>query len=262
MKVLFLGDICGRPGREALRDHLGGIKKKYDIDFTIANVENIAHGRGASVRTLNEISGYGVDFFTAGNHIWRSRDLDEIFDGRFPIIRNLNYPDDLPGKGYAEVDLGKLGLVLIVSVIGVEGMRERTISEPLRALDGFLSKVEYERYSAIIVEMHAESTGEKISCANLVDGRASAFIGNHTHVPTADQRLLPKGLAFISDVGAVSPLDASLWVQKDVAIQHMMNPYGSRFEIEENGPVRIDGVVIDIQSPVQGHSIQRINITL
>lgn len=259
IKVLFIGDVSGKPGRETLKKVLPGLKKKENIDVVITNIENIAHGIGATVNTVNEVMGAGVDFMTAGNHIWRKPDFEELLSGDYPIIRGLNYPDDLPGKGFGEIDLGKKGKLLVITVIGSALMFERTASEPFRRLDALLKDIDYEMYSGILVDFHAEATGEKVSAGFHFDGRVSAFLGTHTHVPTADERLLPKGSAYITDVGMVGPANSSLWVKKEIIIQQNMFPYSPRYEIEEEGPMRFDAVVVEIDSPNSAISIKRIN---
>lgn len=262
IKVLFVGDICGKPGREAAAKFIPEIKKKENVDVVITNIENIAHGRGATVSTVNEVMAAGVDFMTAGNHIWRHPDFEELLGGDYPIIRGLNYPDDVPGKGFGEVDLGKKGKLLVITVIGWAFMNERTITEPFRRLDQLLKGINYDDYTGILVEFHAESTSEKVSAGLYLDGRVSAILGTHTHIPTADERLLPRGSSYITDVGSVGPLNSALWVKKDVVIQKNMYPYSPRFEIEEEGPVRFDAVLLEITDTMSCASIKRINKTL
>ncbi|MBI2357130.1 YmdB family metallophosphoesterase [Candidatus Dojkabacteria bacterium] len=262
IRVLFIGDVCGKPGRRAVRDLLPEIKAKEKIDVVITNIENSAHGRGATVETVNELMYYGVDFMTAGNHIWRRPDFHDLLSGDFPIIRGLNYPDDLPGKGFGEIDLGKKGKLLVITVIGYGFMNERTISEPFRRMEQLMKQINPDDYAGILTEMHAESTSEKVSFGLYFDGKVSAVLGTHTHIPTADERLLPSHSAYITDVGMVGPLDSSLWVKKEIVFQQNMYPYSPRYEIEEEGPVRFDAVVIEIDGPTSAKSIKRINKTL
>lgn len=262
IKVLFLGDVCGEPGRKAVSAFVSQIKKEEKIDLVITNIENLAHGRGATVETVNELMGAGVDFMTAGNHIWRRDDFHELLSGDYPIIRALNYPQDLPGKGFSEIDLGSKGKLLVISLIGYAGMNERTINEPFRAIDTFLRELIYEKYAGILIDFHAEMTSEKVSLGLFLDGRISALLGTHTHVPTADERLLQQGLAYITDVGMVGPLDSSLWVKKEIVFQQNMFPYSPRYDIEENGRVRFDSVLVEIDSAKSSKSIRRINKVL
>lgn len=257
--VLFIGDVCGRPGREALAKQVKKIKHKYDVDLVITNIENIAHGRGATVKTVQEMLSVGVDFMTAGNHIWRRADFEEILGGSYPVIRGLNYPDDLPGKGWGIVDLGAKGQVLVIQLIGWAFMSERTIVEPFRRIKKFLSEIEKEKYNAIIIDFHAEATAEKVALGLFLDGQVSAVLGTHTHIPTADERVLPGGTAYITDVGSVSPLDSVLWTQKEIIFQQNMYPYSPRYDIQEEGKVRFDSVLVSFGSGGKATRIKRLN---
>lgn len=262
IKVLFIGDVCGKPGRRAVEAFVKDIKKKEHIDVVITNIENSAHGRGATIQTVNELMSSGVDFMTAGNHIWRRNDFYDLLSGDYPIIRPANYPEDIPGNGIGEVDLGSKGKLLVISMLGWAGMNERTISEPFRKIDEILRGIDYEKYAGILIDFHAEMTSEKVSFGLYLDGKVSAIVGTHTHVPTADERLLQKGLAYITDVGMVGPMNSSLWVKKEIIFQQNMFPYSDGYEIEEEGPVRFDSVVIEIESATKAKSIKRINKVL
>jgi 2',3'-cyclic-nucleotide 2'-phosphodiesterase len=263
INVLFIGDVCGRPGREAVASALPGLRKKHDIDIVITNIENLAHGRGASVKTVREIMSYGVDFMTAGNHIWRHKDFEELLSGEFPIIRAINYPDDLPGVGFKEIDLGRKGTMLVIAAMGKAFFyNERTLEEPFRRLDKLLREIDYDKYSGIFIDFHAEATAEKLSAGLYFDGRVSALVGTHTHIPTADERVLPNGTAYINDVGMAGPKDSSLWVKKEIVFAQNMFPYSPPYDIETEGPRRLDAVVINIDSARSSTAIKRINLTL
>lgn len=259
IKALFIGDICGKPGRKAVKEVLPEIRKKEKIDVVIANVENMAHGKGVTESTVQEIMSYGVDFMTSGNHIWKRKGFEDVLSGDYPLIRPINYPDDLPGKGWGEIDLGSKGKLLIVNALGWWAMNERTICEPFRVLDSFLSSINTKDYSGILLDVHAESTAEKVSMGAHLNGKISAVIGTHTHIPTADERILTKGTAYITDVGMVGPLNSVLWVDADTIIQQNMYPYSSPYEIVETGPMRFDSVIVDIDKPNNSTNIRRIN---
>lgn len=259
IRLLFIGDVSGKPGRRAVAHFLPKLRKELEIDLVITNTENVAHGRGATVETVRELMGSGVDFFTAGNHIWRNNEFHDVLSGELPVIRPLNYPADLPGKGYGEIDLGKKGRFLVISAMGIAFMNERTLSEPFRALNDLLDNIDIDSYAGILVDFHAESTSEKLSAGFYFDGRISALVGTHTHIPTADERILEKGTAYITDVGMAGPMDSVLWVKKDVIFQQNMFPYSPRFEIEEDGPLRFDAVLIDIETSRKAVAIRRIN---
>ncbi len=259
MKILFIGDICGSPGRQTVGEVLPKLRKQKGVDLVIANVENIAHGKGITEKTLREVMSYGVDFMTSGNHVWKKPGFEDILESDFPIIRPLNYPDDLPGKGYGEVDLGKKGKLLILNLLGWGGMNERTISEPFREIDAFLRSINPKDYSGILLDIHAESTAEKVSMGAYLDGRVSSIIGTHTHIPTADERILPKGSTYITDVGMTGPLNSVLWVDSDIIIQQNMYPYSPSYEIVEDGPMRFDSVILEVENPCKGQKIERLN---
>lgn len=263
IKILFIGDVCGAPGREAVKRVVPQLKKDEQIDLVITNVENLAHGRGATVKTVNEIMGAGVDFMTSGNHIWRNNEFHEVLSGDYPVIRPINYPEDLPGKGFGEIDLGSKGRVLVISLMGLAFFHgERTLSEPFRAIDAFLNQIDIDDYSAIFIDFHAEATSEKLSAGFYLDGRVSAVVGTHTHVPTADERILPGGTAYITDVGMTGPKESVLWVKKEIIFQQNMYPFSPTYEIEEEGPLKFDGVLLEIEGPRKATSIRRINKTL
>ena len=259
MRVLFIGDICGRPGRQTVGEVLPSLRKEREIDVVIANVENVAHGKGVTEKTAREVMSYGVDFMTSGNHVWKKPGFEEILEGDIPIIRPLNYPDDLPGKGYGEIDLGKQGKLLIINLLGWWAMNERTISEPFREIDAFLDTIDTKDYSSILLDIHAESTAEKVSMGAYLDGRISSIIGTHTHIPTADERILPKGTAYLTDVGMTGPLNSVLWVDSDIIIQQNMYPYSPSYQIVEEGPMRFDSVILEIENPCKVGKIERIN---
>jgi 2',3'-cyclic-nucleotide 2'-phosphodiesterase len=262
IRMLYIGDICGKPGRESLAKILPDLRQKVKADIVVANVENLAHGRGATVETVQEVMSYGVDFMTGGNHIWRRPDFEELLGGEYPVIRSLNYPDDIAGKGYEIVDLGKKGSVLIMLVQGRTFMQDPVTSDMLRPIDEVLEKTKKSDLKAIVVEVHAEATSEKISTGLYLDGQVSAVVGTHTHVPTADERILPKGTAYITDVGMVGSMESSLWVKADIVQQQMKYPYAPPYEIEESGKRRFDAVLIEIEDRDESTNIERINKVL
>jgi len=258
INILFIGDICGRPGREAVRDVLPELRRQYNIDLVVADVENLAHGRGATVKTVEEVLSYGVDFLTAGNHIWRGNEFEDVLSG-YPIIRAFNYPDDIIGKGYEIIELSDNRKVLISTILGQFGINDPVATNPLRAVDELLAQVDTESLDAIIIEYHAEATSEKVTMGFYLDGLVTAVLGTHTHVPTADERILPKGTAYITDIGMVGPLNSSLWVDTDIIVQQMKYPYSPRYEIVETKPYRFDAVLVSSQGPQKASQIKRIN---
>lgn len=263
IKILYTGDVCGKPGRKALSEIVPEIRKSEDIDLVICDIENLAHGKGATVSTVEEIMSYGVDFMTAGNHIWRRKDYEELLSGAYPVIRPINYPEDVPGKGYEIVDLGKKGKVLVSIVLGRAFFaNENTTTDMVRPLENMIEETSKEALSASIIEVHAESTSEKVTLGLMFDGNVSAVVGSHTHVPTADERILPKGSGYITDLGMVGPMDSSLWVKPEIIFEQLKYPFAPAYDIDDEGPIRFDGVILEIDSSKNCKKIKRVNKVL
>jgi len=262
IKVLFIGDVCGQPGRKTVAKLLPNIKKQNKIDLVIANAENSAGGRGVTKKSMNELMNSGVDFFTSGDHIWRLKEFyEELRNPNTPIIRPANFPDDIAlGKGFDIIDLGSKGKIAIINLQGWVNMRELVL-DPLRYCDGILEKLKSEDLKGIIIDFHSETTSEKAILGHYFDGRVSAVIGTHTHVPTADPHKLPGGTAFISDVGMTGPRDSSLWVKKEIAIHNYKYPFKKAFKMETSGKMIFNSVLISIQSSTSGE-IKRIDAEL
>ncbi|MFQ5987737.1 MAG: YmdB family metallophosphoesterase, partial [Dehalococcoidia bacterium] len=200
MRILMVGDVIGRPGRRAVRTLLPGLRQEYNVDLVIANSENAAGGLGLTTETAEELLDFGVDVLTSGNHIWDQKEILPALDGDLAILRPLNYPPGVPGRGY----LIK-GEVLVVNLVGRTFMGN--FDCPFRTMDQLLEELS-DRPSVIIVDFHGEATSEKVALGWYLDGRVSALLGTHTHVGTIDARLLPKGTAFITDVGMTGPVDS------------------------------------------------------
>lgn len=206
MNILFIGDIVGRPGRAAVKELLPALKDELKIDLILANGENMAHGLGISLDTYQEMKECGIEYFTSGNHIFKRKDFIEHLDNpNIHVIRPLNYPEGTPGKGYVKFKWeGKT--ILLINIIGRAFFSEQ-FDDPYRAIDKVLEK---EKADIIIIDHHAEATSNKMIMGHYLDGRVTAYIGTHTHVPTADAMILPHGTAYITDVGMVGPLHSSL----------------------------------------------------
>lgn len=260
--ILYIGDVSGRPGRETLAALLPDIRKKHDVDIVVAGIENLAHGRGATVKTVDEIMSYGVDFMTGGNHIWRRPDFEVLLSEEYPVIRSLNYPPDIVGDGYRIVDLGKKGKILFALVQGRTFINDTVTTDILRPLDTLLNEVKDEDLSAIVVEVHAEATSEKIATALYLDGKVSAIVGTHTHVPTADERILPNGSGYITDIGMVGTLNSVLWVKPEIVQQQLKYPYAPSYEVDESQKRRFDAVLLHISGRYSCEKITRLNKVL
>lgn len=245
MNILFFGDIFGRPGRETVKKFLPQIKKEHDVHLTIANAENMHHGRGFSSDNIDEMKLAGIDFFTSGNHAWREKSgVMRLSDKTFPVIRPANYPEGTPGRGYQIVKTNMMKNVLVVNLMGRVFMKD-TIDCPFRAMDRILKETAHENLSAIFVDFHAETTSEKYALGHYLDGRVSAMVGTHTHVPTRDAHVLVNGTAFISDVGFCGPYDSCIGVDKRIIIQHFLTQLPVTHEVA-GGPVVVNAVVVKV----------------
>lgn len=266
MKVLFIGDISGRPGREVIKEVLPGIKKQNDIDFIIANMENSAGGRGVTKRIINELQGYGIDFFTSGEHVWDQKTfIDDLNYSNLPVTRPLNYDgnEHIPGSGYKIIDLGK-EKIIIINLLGQTFMRE-SVRSPFWVFDelwaeliekGEVTDVR-EDNPIVIVDFHAEATAEKISFGWYIRERADMLVGTHTHVPTADQRMMDN-MAYVTDVGMCGPYEASLWVDFENVIHNFRFPFKKPFQMQMDGQRVFNSVLLECENGV-AKSIKRID---
>ena len=209
--VLFFGDIVGRPGREALAELLPGLKVEYQPDLVLANLENATHGRGILPRHLTELASLGIDAFTAGDHLWKFKEiLPELDKPQTAVVRPANYPTAVPGKRFLDLTV-KGKRVRLISLMGRTFMHSQ-VDSPFAALDELLQRAPLP--DAVIVDVHAEATSEKRALAEYAAGRVQLQVGTHTHVPTADAQVLPSGTAFISDLGMCGPTGSSLGAEK------------------------------------------------
>ena len=252
LNILVVGDIVGKAGRKALAYLLPEIKQSHSVNLVIANGENAAGGKGLTPNTADELFDAGVEIITSGNHIWQFREVYPLLDSEAPILRPLNYPPGVPGRGF----LTHEG-VAVINVQGRTFMRD-TLDCPFRAADQALTELKDHR--VIIIDVHAETTSEKAALAWYLDGRVSAVIGSHTHIPTADARLLPRGTAFVTDVGMVGPRDSILGVETGPVIDAFLSQLPTRFSPVDRGPVVFNSVLVQVDDQ-SGHAtaIQRID---
>ena len=254
MKIIFLGDIVGKTGREAVKKVLPKLKKKFAPDLVVANCENISHGSGASNKTLDEMKDAGINYFTAGNHIFKGVKNESIWE-RDDLVRPLNYPSDprVPGVGFLKMKI--LGEeILLVSLQGLVFMPEY-IESPYKIFKEFAS---HHKDKIIIVDFHAEATSEKVTFGLAFDGKASAILGTHTHIQTADERILPSGTAYITDVGMCGSQNSSIGIDANEVIKHFET--GLKFKTEPGDfPAIVNGVLIEIDfSSQKAKKIKRI----
>ena len=258
MKILFVGEIVASPGRKAVKRVLPDLKKEYGIDFVVANAENEAGGKGVTPETLMELQSYGIDYFTGGDHIYWQRGTEDIIDS-LPLIRPANYPDDAtaPGKGYAVVDTGKNGKILLINLMGRTsfGGPFAYLDDPFKKADEIIEMHKDENLAATIIDFHAEASSEKVVFGFYVDSRVTAVVGTHTHVPTCDNRALPKGTLYVTDVGMTGNIDTSLGVKKEIVLQMFQTARFQKFEWEEAGTKAFRSVLLDTDR----NSIERID---
>lgn len=259
MKVLFLGDIIGKPGRNAISRNLDELIRKHDIEMVIANGENAAGGIGISIKTADSLLNMGIDVITTGNHVFKKREIYSLLDKEDRLLKPANYPPDTPGRGYNIYELEKLGN-LKVAVINLCGrVFVENLDCPFRTVNRILEYVS-EETPIIIVDMHAEVTSEKVAMGWYLNGRVSAVVGTHTHIQTADERILPDdGTAYITDVGMVGPRDSVIGVKKENIIERFLTGMPQKFTVARED-VWINGVVLDIDEKTgKTSSIKRIN---
>ncbi len=225
MKILFIGDIVGKTGRTSVKEVLPFLFKKERIDYTIANCENLAHGNGITEETIKEMREAGVKCFTSGNHIFDKRPALDFIEDYPDVLRPLNYPPSVPGNTYRIERLPENKTLLITNLLGRAFMPP--IDCPFRTLERLL---EEKKADYVFVDFHAEATAEKAAFANYFDGRVDVVVGTHTHVQTADERMLPKGTLFITDVGMCGASDSIIGVKKEAAIKRMITGLPQRFE--------------------------------
>ena len=248
----MIGDIIGRPGRKALKAILPELRRELDIDFVTANGENTAGGFGLTLDTANELLSSGVDVITSGNHIWDQREIIPHLNSHLPILRPLNYPPSTPGRGYIRV-----GGVLVINLIG--RVFVGNFDCPFRAMDQVLDELE-DVPKVVIVDLHAEATSEKGAMGWYLDGRVSALVGTHTHVATADTRILPNGTAFVSDLGMVGPINSVIGSEVQDVLVRFLDQTPKRLGIVSKGPLRFNSVLIDInESTGKATSIKRVD---
>lgn len=245
LNFLFIGDISGKIGRKTVAKLLPQIVKEEKIDFVIANAENAAHGQGITENTLDDLLEAGVDFFTGGDHSFAAKkQLDNIYGGKYPIIRPANFPPNVPGTGWDLLDL-KGHKFLIINLLGRVFMK-MDYDCPFRKLDEILANFSNQKLSGIIVDIHAETTSEKIILGKYAEKRVSAVLGTHTHVPTADANVSASGMAYITDVGMVGYADGSIGVEADGIIETFLTQIKGQHVIPEKGRSIFNAVVVQI----------------
>lgn len=257
MKILFIGDIVGRPGRQMITRHLASLVDRHMIDLVVANVENAAAGFGVTPDVVAELLDGGVDVLTSGNHIWDKRESLPLLEQEQRLLRPANYPPGLPGKGWG---VFRTSADVPVAVVNLEGrVFMNNLDCPFRAADAIIDEVR-SKTPIILVDFHAETTSEKGALGTYLDGRVSAVLGTHTHVQTADERLLPGGTAFISDVGMTGSRDSVIGIRKELSVERFLTQVPVRFEVARKEPMLCGVVVALDESTGRAEGIERVLI--
>ncbi|MDP2729347.1 MAG: TIGR00282 family metallophosphoesterase [Dehalococcoidales bacterium] len=250
MLILMIGDIIGRPGRRAVQKLVPGLRQQYGLDLVIANGENAAGGIGLTPNTARELLGAGIDVLTSGNHIWAQKEIIPCLDSEMPVLRPLNYPPGVSGRGYLTT-----GQALVVNLMGRTFIGN--FDCPFRAMDKLLAELE-DRPPVIIVDFHAEATSEKMALGRYLDGRVSAVLGTHTHVGTIDAQLLPRGTAYVTDVGMTGPMDSVIGDDTAAVIERFLTMIPRHLSIGQ-GKVAFNAILVRIDDGSgRATSIERI----
>jgi len=242
MRILILGDVMGRPARRAVRDLVPSLIKQEELDLVVANAENAAGGMGVDIKSAKELLSAGVNVLTSGNHIWKKKEIYSYLDEHSHLIRPANFPAGAPGKGW-HVWRHNGFSALVINLQGRVFMPNH-VEDPFRCVDEII-KQQGEQSPVVIVDMHAEATSEKNAMGWYLDGRASVVFGTHTHVQTADDRILPDGTAYITDVGMCGPFDSVIGMEKESVIRGFMTQLPRQFEVAEDNVV-LQGIIVDV----------------
>jgi len=259
VRILFIGDIVGKPGRQAVKGLLKEVIASHDIDFTIANGENAAGGMGMTPAIALEILSEGVDVLTSGNHIWAKREIIPFLDEESRLLRPANYPDHVPGRGMGIFHAANGQKVGVLNLEGRVFMK--SLECPFRVGEKGIENLK-EGTRIVIVDFHAEATSEKKALGWFFDGKASAVLGTHTHIQTSDEKVLSEGTAYITDVGMTGPNDSVIGIRKQVALDRFLTQIPWKFDVA-TGEVELQGVMVDVDPQTgKAKEIRRIRLAL
>lgn len=243
MRILILGDVVGRPGRRAIQELVPPFVRSEGVDLVIANAENAAGGMGVDAKSAEELFSGGVHVLTSGNHIWKKKEIYLFLEQHRRLIRPANYPDGAPGRGWVEWQNERGLRALVINLQGRVFMPSHT-DDPFRCVDAILR--EHGRFSpVVVVDMHAEATSEKCAMGWFLDGRASVVYGTHTHVQTADERILSKGTAYITDLGMCGPLDSVIGIERELVIEGFLSQLPRQFAVAKEN-VALQGIIAEV----------------
>ena len=259
VRIFFIGDIVGNPGRIAVRELLPDIMQRYAVDIVIANGENAAGGFGITPAIAEELIGLKIDVITSGNHIWDKKEIIDYIKDKKWLLRPANYPEDTPGFGWSIITTNsniKIGIINLCGRVFMDNL-----DCPFRAARGIIKEIEHET-PVIVLDMHAETTSEKAAMGWFLDGSISAVIGTHTHVQTADERILPRGTAFITDAGMTGSINSVIGMQKEIVLERFLTQMPRKFEVATKDMV-LQGVLVSIASKSgKAEAIERVNVAL
>jgi metallophosphoesterase (TIGR00282 family) len=241
MRILFVGDVVGKPGRQAVRHLLPALRRRHEVDVAVVNIENAAGGFGFTPEIAREVLDAGADCLTSGNHVWKKREAYSYIDSEPRVLRPANYPTGAPGRGYSVrmIDGRPFAVANLMGRVFME-----SLDCPFRALDEIWERIRHET-SFFLIDFHAETTSEKMALGWYAAGRASAVIGTHTHVQTADERILPGGTGYITDVGMTGPIDSVLGVDTERVVERFLTQMPVRFEVAR-GPAVLMAVLLEL----------------
>ncbi|MDA1192328.1 MAG: TIGR00282 family metallophosphoesterase [Candidatus Poribacteria bacterium] len=259
MKVLYIGDIVGKPGRLAVRDGLPKLVERHGgFDLVVANAENAAAGHGLTLKIVNELTRFGIHFMTTGNHVWDQKEFVQEIEKCDNVIRPANLPPETPGRGLAIFE-AKNGVS--VGVLNLGGSIFMNYDNPFQPVGEYVARLATEA-KVILVDLHAEATSEKIAMGRFLDGRVSLVVGTHTHVQTADEQILPNGTAYITDLGMTGPHDGIIGVDLKSSMPRFTTKMPAKFDVA-SGWVKLNGVVVEIDAESgQASSIERVSLPL
>jgi len=259
MRILFIGDIVGKPGRRAVHEMLPELISRYRIDFVIANGENAAAGFGITREIVEDLFEGRIDVITTGNHVWDKKEILDFIDDYESLLRPANYPGSAPGRGSVVMPSVNGYHVGVINLMGRVFMH--SLECPFRTVEEEIGKIR-KRTKIILVDIHAEATSEKIAMGWFLDGKVTAVVGTHTHVQTADERVLPGGTAYITDVGMTGPFDSVIGTRKEIVLERFLTQIPNKFDVAK-GDVRLQAVLIDVdEKSGSALSIERLSLPL
>lgn len=259
LRILFIGDIVGRPGRQAISGLLSNIRRAHKVDLVIANAENASGGFGATPQVVGELLDNGIDLLTSGNHIWDKKEIIPCFDEERRLLRPANYPTGNPGAGSIVVNTPTGDKVGVLNILGRVFLSN--VDCPFKTARKEIGRLMMET-NIILVDIHAEATSEKVAMGWFLDGEVSAVVGTHTHVQTADERILPQGTAYITDVGMTGSVNSVIGMKREIVIERFLTQRPQRFKVAK-GNVQLNAVIIDIDSETgKSSGIKRLRVDL